>query len=191
MVSALVPQLNAAVLKGGRGRRGTNKGCPCAAVESRIAKLSLEIAKLRHRVACQEQSCHRRTRCAIPLPRLHCAQTVQALPPCIMYHRTSVLPRPLGLGDRPSLWRTAMLCTGGRGGQSSHGFACAPRRNSGLCHVCTGGKQHKSAERKWARQWSIRPEVPFCHRTRDTKMPVGRPQRCKAVGVQRYASGRR
>ena len=60
---------------------GTNKGCPCAAVESKIAMLSLEIAKLRHRVACQEQSCLRRTRCAIPLPRLHCAQAVQALPP--------------------------------------------------------------------------------------------------------------
>ena len=55
------------------------------------------------------------------------------------------------------------------------------RRISGLCHVCTGGRQHKSAERKWARQWPIRPEVPFCHRTWDTKMPVGRPQRCKAV----------
>ena len=59
--------------KGGDGGRGTNKGCPCAAVESKIAKLSLEIAKLRHRVACQEQSW---TRCAIPLPHLHCAQTV-------------------------------------------------------------------------------------------------------------------
>ena len=137
MVSALVPQVNAAVLKGGRGRRGSNKGCPCAAVESRIAKLSLEIAKLRHRVACREQSCHRRTRCASPLPRLHCAQTVQALPPCIMYHRTSVLPRPLGLGDRPSLWRTAMLCTGGRGGgQSSHGFACAPPTPPGCTMNC-------------------------------------------------------
>ena len=74
-------------LKGGRGGRGTNKGCPCAAVqskiESEIAKLSLKIAKLKHRVACREQSCHRRTRCAIPLPRLHCAQTVQALPVCV------------------------------------------------------------------------------------------------------------
>ena len=57
-------------VKRGRGGRGTNKGCPRAAVESKIAKLSLEITKLRHRVACREQSCHRRTRCAIPLPRL-------------------------------------------------------------------------------------------------------------------------
>ena len=71
-------------LKGGRGGRGTNKDCPCAAVESKIAaQFSLEIAKQRHRAACREQNCHRRTRCAIPLPRLHCAQTVQALPPCI------------------------------------------------------------------------------------------------------------
>ena len=38
--------------KGGAGGRGTNKGCPCAAVESKIAKLSLKIPKLRHRVAC-------------------------------------------------------------------------------------------------------------------------------------------
>ena len=51
-----------------------------------------------------------------------------------------------------------------------------PRRNSGLCHVCTGGNQHKSTERKWAHQWPIRPSVPFCHRTWDTKMPVNGPQ---------------
>ena len=40
----------------------------------------------------------------------------------------------------------------------------APRRNSGLWHVCTGGNQHKSAERKWACQWPTRPWVPFCRR---------------------------
>ena len=84
---ALVPQCTSAAveccgLKGGRN----NKGCPCAAVESKIAKLSLEIAKLRHRVACREQSCRRRTRCVCSLPRLHCARTVQALPPCITGH---------------------------------------------------------------------------------------------------------
>jgi len=55
-------------------------------VESKITKLSSEIAKLRHRVSYREQSCRQRTRCASPLPRLHCAQTVQALPPCITGH---------------------------------------------------------------------------------------------------------
>ena len=59
---------------------------PCAAAESRIAKLSLKIAMLRHGVACRELSCRRRTRCASPLPRLHCAQTVQALSRCITGH---------------------------------------------------------------------------------------------------------
>ena len=46
-------------------------------------------------MACWEQSCHRRTRGASPLPRLHCAQTVQALPPCITGHLFC------RLGDRP------------------------------------------------------------------------------------------
>ena len=73
-------------LKGGRGGRGTNKGCRCAAMESKNAKVSLEIAKLRHPVACREQSCRPWTRCASPLPRLHCAPTLQALPPCITGH---------------------------------------------------------------------------------------------------------
>jgi hypothetical protein len=111
-----------------------------------------------------------------------------------MYHVSQdICSAPSSGAGRPTLAveNSYAVYRGEGGGQSSHDFACAPRRNSGLCHVCTGGKQHKSAERKWARQWSIRPEVPFCHRTRDTKMPVGGPQRCKAVGVQRYASGRR
>ena len=39
-----------------------------------------------------------------------------------------------------------------------------PRRNSEPWVVCTCGKQHKSAERKWARQRPTRPEEPFGHR---------------------------
>ena len=36
-----------------------------------------------------------------------------------------------------------------------------PERNSGPLHVRTSGDQHKSADRKRARQWPTRPEVPF------------------------------
>ena len=32
-----------------------------------------------------------------------------------------------------------------------------PQRNAELLHGCTSGSQRKSAERKWARQWPIRP----------------------------------
>ena len=64
---------------------------------------------------------------------------------------------------------------GGGGGVLGEGGGSSPQRNSGLLHVCTGGGQHKSAERKWARQWPTRPEVPLGHREGDTKMPVGRP----------------
>ena len=110
-------------VKRGGGGRGTNKGCPCAAVESKISNLSLEIAKLRYRVACREQSCHRRTKCAIPLPRLHCAQTVQALPPCITGHL--FCPVLWGWTTDPSCGEQ-LCCVPGGGGQSSHGFACAP-----------------------------------------------------------------
>ena len=101
-------------LKRGRVGRGTNKGCPCAAVESKIAELSLETAKLRHRVARWEQSCQRRTRCAIPLPRLHCAQTVQALPPCITGHL--FCPVLWGWVTDPSCGEQLCCVPGGRGG---------------------------------------------------------------------------
>ena len=56
-------------------------------------KKSLETAKLRHRVACREQRCRWRTRCACPLPRQPCAQNVQALPPCITGHLSCPLLR--------------------------------------------------------------------------------------------------
>ena len=114
-------------LKGRRGGRGTNKGCPCAAVqskiESEIAKLSLETAKLKHRVACREQSCHRRTRCAIPLPRLHCAQTVQAIPACITRHLCC--PVHWGWATDPSC-AEQLCCVGGRGAVQSWFCLCPP-----------------------------------------------------------------
>ena len=65
-----------------------------------------------------------------------------------------------------------------------------PQGNSGLWHGCAGGGQHKSAERKWARQWPTRPEAPSCHRRWDTKMPVGRPARSPSPQTWRPTSGR-
>ena len=105
-------------VKRGRGGRGTNKGCPRAAVESKIAKLSLEITNFRHRVACRGQSCHRRTRCAIPLPRLgrHFPNVSQ-----------DICSAPSSGAGRPTLAvENSYAVYRGGGGQSSHGVACVP-----------------------------------------------------------------
>ena len=60
-------------------------------------------------------------RCAIPPPRLHVAQIVRALPPCITGHL--FCPVLWGWATDPSCGEHLCCVPGGGGGQSSHGFA--------------------------------------------------------------------
>ena len=84
-----------------------------------------------------------------------------------------------------------MVYMGGGVGEGvrGHDIDLSPRRDSGPLRMSPGGRQHKSAERQLARQWPIRPEVPFCHKERDVKTPVDRPLPSEAVVTQRHVVG--
>ena len=60
---------------------------------------------------------------------------------------------------------------GGWGGGGVKGECMGGSWNAGLLHMCTRGSQYKSAERNLARQWPIRPEVPFCHKSETRRCP--------------------
>ena len=120
---------------------------------------------------CHCHDCHRRCQPLPFSPRLPLPEALwpplPALPGCGAREGLGVCRGEAGGGptDTRPVGQGAgfQIFWGGRGGRYRP-LAGPPPERLWLLHVCTSGRQHKSAESELARQWPRTPSVPFCHK---------------------------
>ena len=123
---------------------------------SKVVPCAQRAAYPLHRVACREQRCCRLTRCASPLPRLHCAQTVRA------YVSQDICSAPSSGARRPT--REPAVVVHGAG---VRGLAQEP---AVVVHEAGAGRPTLAVENSYAvyqgamRQQILGLHTPPCHR---------------------------